>query len=153
MTLAGFTPGTPAFRAEMDAFARLVESQYKLPSGMLSRMMLKESQYDPNAIQERTQAAGIVQQRPMFVRDMAQRFKYVFDPYNPRQALVAAAKYLAYIYRVTNGEGWDLPLIAYNYGEGNMRAYLKAKALYGNAKLPRETISYIAAIAPETLRG
>jgi len=153
VTLARFTPGTATFRNEMDAYARMVESQYGLPVGMLSRMMEKESQYDPLAYQERTQAAGIVQQRPMFVQDMAQRFKYSFDPLNPRQALIAAAKYLSYIYRITKQVGWDLPLIAYNYGEGNMRAYLKAKALYGNAKLPKETISYIAAIAPETLRG
>jgi len=153
VNLAGFTPGSAAYRAEMDAYARLVESQYKLPTGMLSRMMQKESQYDPLAYQERTQAAGIVQQRPIFVDDMARRFKFVFDPYNARTALIASAKYLAFINRITNNAGWDLPLIAYNYGEGNLRAYLKAKALYGRAQLPRETINYIAAIAPDTLRG
>lgn len=153
MMIAGFTPGTQSFRAEMDAYARLVESQYKLPAGLLSRMMEKESQYDPVAFQSRTQAAGIVQQRPVFVRDMALRFNYVFDPLNPKQALIAAAKYLSYIYKITKQSGWDLPLIAYNYGEGNMRAFLKAKALYGKAKLPLETVQYVAFIHPESLRG
>ena len=152
MTLDGFKPGNAAFRAEMDAYARLVESQYVLPDGLLSRMMQRESQYDPNAIGKK-EDHGILQQRPIFVRDLAGRFKYPFDPFNPKQALIAAAKYLAFYYKVTGGAGWDLTIIAYNQGPEALKAFLKAKALFGKAELSREVQSYIKEVLPGSFRG
>lgn len=153
-----FTPGSAAFRREMDQAAAILEKQFGLLPGILSRMMAKESQYDPNAYNTVTQAAGIVQQRPIFVRDVTEARPHIykianFDPYNPKQALYAAAAYLNFIFKRTGSNSWAWPLIAYNWGEGAMNGFRKGVSLGMNPKLPDETIAYVRYIAPEYSRA
>lgn len=145
---AQIAPVSGAWRAEMDIAARVLEKQYSLPAGLLSRLMDKESRYDPDAFNPCTGATGITQAMPIFVQDMAGRFRNPFDPLNPRAALAATAKYLAWVYKRSGSLSWALPLMAYNWGEGNMSAWRRAKAQGVNALVPRETVAYIAAIAP-----
>lgn len=142
-------PVSPAWRAEMDVVARALENQYGLPGGLLSRLMALESRYDPVAFNPCTGALGIAQVKPIFVQDMAGRFRSPFDPLNPRAALAATARYLAWVHRRTGSLSWSLPLMAYNWGEGNMSTWRGARSRGINALIPRETIAYIAAIAPE----
>lgn len=147
------TPGTPQFRADMDIAARMLEAQFKLPNGILSAMMQHESQYDPNAVSADGLDKGILQQRPIFVSDQAKRFKNNLDPFNPKQALYATASYLAFVYRITGRTAWDWPIIAYNWGEGSMQTFRAMLAQGVPVKLPRITVNYIRAVAPQYLRA
>lgn len=111
-------------------------ADYGLPENLLSRVAYQESRFNPSA-KSGAGAMGMFQFMPITVQDMKQRFGYPFDPFNWQQSAVAAAKYLAYLYRQFSD--WQLALAAYNWGEGNLRRK-------GLANAPAETQKYYAQI-------
>lgn len=106
-----------------------------IPDGMLARLLWQESRYRPEIIDGRKRspvgALGIAQFMPATAREMG------IDPLEPFQAIAAAGRYLASLYRQTGS--WQEALAAYNWGIGNV----KRKGL---AAAPRETRNYFGQI-------
>ena len=118
------------------------EIRYKLPTGMLLRLIRQESHFRTDIItgtkKSPVGAIGIAQFMPATAKDLG------VDPLDPVASIGAAARYLAQLYTSTGD--WTKAVAAYNYGIGNVLRKVKA---YGNAwadHLPTETKNYIANI-------
>lgn len=111
------------------------EQQYNLPPDMLARLLWQESRYREDIITGATRspagALGIAQFMPATARDMG------IDPLNTAQAIPAAARYLASLYRQTGT--WTQALAAYNWGIGNVQRK-------GIGAAPVETRNYFTQI-------
>lgn len=147
-------------KAQLITYARGVSQSFGIPENLIVRMMEKETScFDSEAVNTATGARGILQQRDIFVDDMALRFKYSVDPLNPYQAIIAAAKYLKFMNAIytkampAHSNHWDLAVMAYNLGHVGVKRFLSGVALYGKAKIPRETFNYVSYVAPEFLRA
>lgn len=106
-----------------------------LPVDMLARLLWQESRYRDDIITGRVRspagALGIAQFMPATAREMG------IDPLNPAQAIPAAGRYLARLYRMFGN--WSEALAAYNWGMGNVQRR-------GLASAPRETRNYYSQI-------
>lgn len=111
------------------------ESANSIPSGMLARLLYQESHYRESIISGSVTspvgALGIAQFMPATARDMG------INPLDPFQAIPAAARYLASLYRQTGT--WTKALAAYNWGIGNVTRK-------GIASAPTETRNYYSQI-------
>lgn len=115
-----------------------LESQYKLPKGLLRGVATTESSGDPNAIGPRTKsgtAKGLFQLIDGTASDLGLRGNDVFDPIKAAQA---AAKYLSQLMRA-NGGDLSKTLASYNWGLGNVQKH-------GLDLMPRETQNYIPSV-------
>ena len=87
---------------------------------LLNSMAFVESSCNPNAYNESSKAAGLMQ----FIPSTAAHFG--IDPYDPEQAIDAAARYLAWLYGQWRAhdrlflERIMLALPSYNWGLGNL---------------------------------
>ncbi|SHL44878.1 Transglycosylase SLT domain-containing protein [Nitrosospira sp. Nsp11] len=111
------------------------EVRHGIPGGMLARLAWQESRFRADIISGRTVssagALGIMQIVPKWHPGV--------DPLNPAAAINYAGGYLASLYRQFSR--WDLALKAYNWGPGNVRAWLN-----GQKVEPTETRLYSAQI-------
>lgn len=114
---------------------RQAETAHGLPNNMLARLLWQESRYRPEIIDGRVRspagALGIAQFMPATAQEMG------INPLDPYQAIPAAARYLAGLYRRFGA--WDKALAAYNWGQGNV-------ARRGLVSAPAETRNYYAQI-------
>lgn len=90
------------------------EAQYNLPSGMLAAVAQQESGGNPNAVSP-AGAQGLMQFMPSTAAG------YGIDPFDPAQAIPAAAKYLSGGLKEFGSV--ELALAAYNAGGGAVRQY------------------------------
>jgi soluble lytic murein transglycosylase-like protein len=99
------------------AMIAAAESENGLPADMLARLLWQESRYREDIITGRVRspvgALGIAQFMPATAREMG------IDPLNPAQAIPAAGRYLARLYRMFGS--WSEALAAYNWGMGNVQ--------------------------------
>lgn len=106
-----------------------------LPRDMLARLLWQESRYREDIITGKVSspagALGIAQFMPATAREMG------IDPLNPDQAIDAAGRYLARLFRMFGS--WSEALAAYNWGMGNVQRK-------GLDAAPRETRNYYAQI-------
>lgn len=96
------------------------------PSNLLQAIATKESSYDPNTgafynVCNNMGACGLMQLRPIALRDIKQRFGMNIDPLDPIQAIVGAAlmfylnrQYLRYYTR--KNPPLSALIVAYNGG-------------------------------------
>jgi membrane-bound lytic murein transglycosylase D len=118
----------------------------------LAYVPLVESAFKPNAL-SRTQAKGVWQ----FMRDTGlenglRQDWYIDERSDPEKATIAAAKYLATLGRLFDGD-WHLALASYNGGPGRMQRAVKAgrsddfwELAAQPRLLPRETRDYVPMI-------
>jgi Transglycosylase SLT domain len=104
-----------------------------LDPGFFARLIWKESLFDAAAVSPKG-AQGIAQ----FIPATAQR-RGLKDAFNPAEALLASARYLAELSRDYGNVG--LAAAAYNGGEGRV-----ARFLAQDGGLPAETRAYVEAI-------
>lgn len=106
-----------------------LERDYALPSGLLTAIVERESNGNPNAFNQKSEAAGLFQFIP---RTAA---AYNIDPYDPPQAARAAAQELASLYKKYG----DLPrtIAGWNWGQGRLDRL-------GLERAPKETRDFIA---------
>lgn len=98
-------------------FASL-ESQYKLPSGLLSAINMQESRGNANAIGPQTKY-GTAKGGFQFLDGTAKRFGLLGDDvFNTGKSAEAAAKYFQVLYDKFGS--WDKAISAYHAGEGNV---------------------------------
>lgn len=106
-----------------------------LPRDMLARLLWQESRYREDIITGKVRspagALGIAQFMPATAREMG------IDPLNPAQAIDAAGRYLARLFRMFGN--WSEALAAYNWGMGNVQRR-------GLGAAPRETRNYYSQI-------
>lgn len=120
------------------------EQKYGIPAGLLSRQAAAESSFDPRVIYgDRASSAGalgILQLEPEYFSSVT-----VPRPFTDADVLAQidqAAAEDARLYQVYGN--WETALAAYNWGEGNVNAWLAAG---GNpSDLPSETDRYVASI-------
>jgi hypothetical protein len=108
--------------------------KHRLPIAFFGNLIYQESGLKPRVV-SRAGARGIAQFMPKTARSVGLK-----DPFNPRQALPASAKFLrGLMHRFGNNYG--LAAAAYNAGPGRVSRWLKR----GGA-LPKETRNYVVTI-------
>jgi soluble lytic murein transglycosylase-like protein len=85
-------------------------------------------------------AMGLMQVMPGTYRDMRAAYHLGADAYDPRDNILAGTAYLRAMY---DRFGYPGLFAAYNAGPGRYDAYLK-----GKTRLPAETATYLAKLAP-----
>lgn len=105
-----------------------------LDKGFFARLLWRESLFDAGAISP-AGAQGIAQFMPQTAA-----LRGLEDPFNPAEAIVASADYLADLARQFGNLG--LAAAAYNGGENRMERFTTQEGVI----LPRETIDYVSAI-------
>lgn len=122
---------TPDTGKQFESSFDSAEIRFGLPKGMLSRVAYQESRYNPNIVNTKSGAQGLMQFMPATAKDIG------VDPFDPYEAISGAAQYLKSLYKQFGS--WTLALAAYNWGPGN----LKKK---GIANAPSETKTYYSSI-------
>lgn len=111
------------------------ESRYGIPSGMLARLAWQESRFREDIISGKTvSSAGA-----MGIMQIVPKWHPGVDPLNPGAAIDYAGRYLSSLYRQFGS--WELALKSYNWGAGNVTAWLAGKKIE-----PLETRNYSSQI-------
>jgi hypothetical protein len=130
-------PKPPEQNSPQDVCETLAASaqQHRLPVAFFGNLIFQESGLKPRVV-SRAGARGIAQFMPKTARSVGLK-----DPFNPRQALPASARFLrGLLHRFGNNYG--LAAAAYNAGPGRVSRWLKR----GGGALPRETRNYVVKI-------
>lgn len=99
---------------------------------LINAIIMRESNYNPNA-ESGAGAKGLMQLMPATAKEMG-----VNDPYDPEQNIRGGIKYIKKQLKSYNNN-LSNALIAYNWGPGNARKYIKGK----KTNLPKETRDYV----------
>ncbi len=122
------TAGTPTIDVAIDqfravrpekAYEHLIKeaaAQYHLDPNLIRAVMRTESAFNPHAV-SRVGAQGLMQLMPGLASDMG-----VTDPFDPRQNIMAGARYLRQLLDAHRGN-IRLTLASYNAGPGNVKRY------------------------------
>ena len=126
-----------------ETICRLIETaahEHEIPIRFLTRLIWQESRFQVAAVSH-AGAQGIAQFMPATAAE-----RDLKDPFDPRQALPAAASLLSSLERRFGNLG--LAAAAYNAGPGRVSAWLRKKT-----RLPEETRNYVKAITGRTVRS
>jgi len=127
-------PPAPADpRAAVCTLIAAAAGAHALPVGFLTRLIARESRFRPNAVSPKG-ARGIAQFMPGTAADRG-----LADPFDPRQAIPAAAAFLAELHAAFGNLG--LAAAAYNGGPSRVAGWLGT-----GGTLPAETRLYVRAI-------
>jgi len=132
------TPTRAPLSSYNEAFQR-AESQYGLPSGILSSMAYQESRFNPDAVNKKSGATGILQFIPKTAKE------YDIDPRDPHASINAAGKKMAGLVKYYNGDVTKA-VAAYNYGEGNLNKAIRKAGDNWMSAIPEETQGYLSNI-------
>jgi soluble lytic murein transglycosylase-like protein len=110
------------------------EARYGIPTDLVVRLAWQESRFKPDAYNASSGATGIMQIVPYWHPTV--------DARDPFASIDYGASYLAQLARQFSG--WELALKAYNWGPGNLKAWL-AGGPEAPAQ-PEETRNYSAQI-------
>ena len=125
---------TPAAGRPYQALFDAATVKYGLPPGLLSRMALRESGYNPQA-KGVDGEIGIMQIIPKFHPDLG-----ATGAADPAQAIPYAGRFLRYLF--DRFHSWTLAVAAYNAGEGNV-------AKFGGVPPFAVTRAYVAQVLPD----
>lgn len=115
-----------------DDIIREAAAKYNLDPALIKAVIKKESSFNPRAGSS-AGARGLMQLMPGTFREMGGR-----NAMDPRDNIMAGAKYLSQMLRQHNGD-MSLALAAYNAGPGNVRKH-------GGIPPFRETRNYVATV-------
>jgi len=124
---------TPEYRPLLDAM-RAAEVKHGIPYDLIVRLAWQESRWNPAAHNAGSNASGIMQIVP--------RWHPGVDPWDAYAAIDYGAGFLAQLYRQFGT--WELALKAYNWGPGNVKAWLDSGRV--SPTEPIETQRYSAQI-------
>ena len=114
VTIDEFKAGKPE-----DLYEPLIQeaaNMYGVPAGLIRAVMQTESAFNPFAV-SRVGAKGLMQLMPPLAKEMG-----VTDPFDPRQNVMAGAKYLRKLLDLHSGN-IRLALASYNAGPANVKRY------------------------------
>ena len=123
---------TPPRGQKYDPTFRAAELLYTIPRGMLSRVSLQESNYDPTA-RSPAGAIGLMQIIP--------RWHPEAIPTDPYASITYAAGYLKQNYKRFGT--WARALAAYNYGPTALARVIEQRGDNWLPYVPRETQNYV----------
>lgn len=143
---AAASTGQPASSvATWRPYIREASRRFGIPVAWIERVMQAESRgriaQDGRPIRSSAGAIGLMQVMPATWSDMRARLGLGTDPDDPRDNILAGAFYLRLMY---DRFGYPGLFAAYNAGPARYADYLA-----GRASLPRETVGYLASVAPE----
>lgn len=142
----GLKPGT------ISSTAGIIQEDFKSGSqdlingsqDLIKRIIRKESNFNPNAYNKKSGASGLMQLVPATAKMLGVR-----NPFDPEQNVKGGTSYINQLLKKYGNEG--IALGAYNWGPGNMDAYLKTgKGKKGQA-MPPETVDYMESITGQKL--
>lgn len=147
MKLAGIEQGDAE---TLNSYMRYYSEWLGLPSDLLMLVAMKESSYNPetgyyNNGYSWAGAQGLMQLRPIAVRDIYQRFGITIDPSEPIQSIVGAAImfYLNRLYLkhyAKQSPDVNALIVAYNGGWSMGLRYMRGQSI------ARESYYYLASI-------
>src|SRR5439155_26873964 len=114
-------------------------TRYRVPERWVRAVMQQESGGEQQATSP-VGAMGLMQVMPATYEELRVRHRLGDDPYDPHNSILAGTAYLREMYDRFGSPGF---LAAYNVGPERVDSYLA-----GRAKLPEETVNYLAAITP-----
>lgn len=117
--------------SDFDALITQAAAQHNIDPSVFRALLMRESSMNPNAVSP-AGAQGIAQ----FMPGTAAQFG--IDPFNPQQAIPAAAMYLRQNLNRFGGD-YQKALAAYNWGPGNV-------AKFGIAGAPPSVQRYVASL-------
>ena len=120
-----------------------LEDGMGLPRGILNAVATYETRGAFSDLVSRAGARGIFQLTPVALQQVRQDYGLDADPSNPYSSSAAAAALLARYARIFSAQP-SLMLAAYNAGEGTIKRFIRSVAAQGSARLPRETVDYVA---------
>jgi soluble lytic murein transglycosylase-like protein len=136
--------GAHARAGEIDRWQSLIDeasARFGVPAAWIERVMSAESRgrtrLRGRPITSSAGAMGLMQLMPGTWADMRRRLGLGSDPHDPRDNILAGTLYLRLMY---DKFGYPGLFGAYNAGPGRYGAYLA-----GTARLPSETVAYMAA--------
>lgn len=110
-----------------------------VPVSLLYAIACVESSLLPGAVNEDSGAWGLFQFIDLTVGDIGNRLGYLFDPFVPSQATVAAKIYISWLMRVFGEDNLVYVLAAWHWGPTNM-----LELVNGSRKvIPFETVHFI----------
>jgi len=107
------------FRIPPAAFEGLIQDAaraYALDANLIRAVIRAESGFDPNALSE-AGAQGLMQLMPALAAELGVR-----NAFDPRENVMAGARYLAYLLTAHNGD-IELALASYNAGPAAVEKY------------------------------
>lgn len=126
-------------------YIREASLRFGVPVAWIERVMQAESwgrtSQGGRPIRSSAGAIGLMQVMPATWSDMRARLGLGTDPDDPRDNILAGTFYLRLMY---DRFGYPGLFAAYNAGPARYADYLA-----GRTRLPRETIGYLASVAPE----
>lgn len=122
-----------------DTFIAEAAVRFGIPEHWIRAVMQAESAGDPRAV-SRAGAMGLMQIMPGTWAELRAAHGLGYDPFDPRDNILAGAAYLREMYDRFGSPGF---LAAYNAGPARYAEHLAT-----GRPLPRETRAYIATLAP-----
>jgi D-alanyl-D-alanine carboxypeptidase len=130
-------PGPP--EDPWGTYIREASERFQVPGHWVRAVMHQESGGEQQATSS-AGAMGLMQVMPATYEGLRVRYQLGDDPYDPHNSILAGTAYIREMYDRFGAPGF---LAAYNAGPDRVDRYLA-----GQASLPQETVSYVAAIAP-----
>jgi soluble lytic murein transglycosylase-like protein len=118
-TPAGWVTTTTEFRLPPSAYEHLIDEaaeRYKLDPDLIRAVINVESAFNPLAVSE-AGAQGLMQLMPALAAELG-----VLNPFDPRENIMAGARYLGYLLDVHKGN-IPLALASYNAGPAAVDRY------------------------------
>jgi hypothetical protein len=141
-------PGTPD--DPWGPYIREGSARYQVPEQWIREVMRQESGgrlYDSDGMLTTSSvgAMGLMQVMPQTYEMLQSRYALGPDPYEPHDNILAGTAYIRELYARYGAPNF---LAAYNAGPGRLDAYLS-----DGDRLPAETVSYLASVAPRLGAG
>jgi D-alanyl-D-alanine carboxypeptidase len=130
-------PGSP--EDPWGPYIREAAARYRVPERWVRAVMRQESGGQEQATSP-VGAMGLMQVMPATYEELRGRHQLGDDPYDPHNNVLAGTAYIREMYDRFGAPGF---LAAYNAGPDRVDSYLA-----GRARLPDETVNYLAAITP-----
>jgi len=125
-------------------YINIAAARFDVPAAWIRQVMRVESgghEYiDGQLTVSSAGAMGLMQLEPETYQEMAARYGLGPDPFNPYDNIMAGTGYIHEMYEVYGSPGF---LAAYDAGPGRLDSFMN-----DHNPLPRETINYVAMIAP-----
>lgn len=120
-------------------YIREAATRYGVPEQWVRAVMQQESGGEEQAVSP-VGAMGLMQVMPETYADLRARYGLGADPFDPHDNILAGTAYIREMYDLFGSPGF---LAAYNAGPDRVDDYLA-----GAARLPNETMNYLAMVSP-----
>lgn len=147
-TLLVAAPAQATSVSQWRPFVAEASARFGIPVTWIERVIRAESggiaMLDGSPITSRAGAMGLMQLMPRTWAELRSQLQLGDDPYDPRDNIIAGTAYLRLMY---DRFGYPGLFAAYNAGPGRYAAYLE-----GRARLPGETVTYLAVTSGPDVR-